>query len=152
MAAGALGPNNRLTGARVLDAFAGTGALSLEALSRGAEAAVAFEIDPSARRALSRNAATFGEQARMAIRAVDATAPPPADRPCGIVFLDPPYRTDLAGSALLALLSARWIGPETLVVHEHDRRQAAEEPAGFRLLDSRYYGHTAISLLVANSD
>ena len=89
-----------IEGATVLDAFAGTGALALEALSRGAAEATCFETDAAAFAALRANIAACGATAH-ALRA-DATAPPQATTPCTLVFLDPPYGGGLPDAALLA--------------------------------------------------
>src|SRR5919202_3353208 len=82
----------RIEGARVLDAFAGTGALGLEALSRGAAAATFLETDKAALAALRANIAACREEARCRVLAADAMKPPRAAAPCDLLFLDPPYR------------------------------------------------------------
>ncbi len=81
-------------GATVLDAFAGTGALGLEALSRGAAASVFLEHDAAAFRALEANVAACGAEARCRVLRADALRPPPGT-PCSLVFLDPPYEHGL---------------------------------------------------------
>src|SRR5216683_4685004 len=105
-------------GRPVLDAFAGTGALGLEALSRGASAAVFIERERDALAALRRNIAALGEEDRAQIVAGDATRPPRAALACAIAFLDPPYHSGLAASALSALTAAGWLTPDTLAVIE----------------------------------
>src|SRR5271168_3784908 len=95
-------------GAAVLDAFAGTGALGLEALSRGAAQAVFIEQDREALAALRQNIAAFGEGDRARIVPGDATRPPRALSACELAFLDPPYRSGLATAALTALDAAGW--------------------------------------------
>ena len=123
----ATGPDGRalLDGARVLDAFAGSGALGLEALSRGAAHATFFERDRAALAALRANVAACGADAAASVLAVDAIAPPLAQRPCDLVFLDPPYRLGLAARALDALAVRGWLAPDALLVIE----TAADEPA-----------------------
>ncbi|HEY4220467.1 MAG TPA: RsmD family RNA methyltransferase, partial [Myxococcota bacterium] len=81
--------------ALVLDAFAGTGAFGLEALSRGARFAAFMEKDRVARGALAANVAALGETAHAAVLSADATKPPRATGACGLVFLDPPYHEDV---------------------------------------------------------
>jgi 16S rRNA (guanine966-N2)-methyltransferase len=105
-------------GAVVLDAFAGTGALGLEALSRGAAQAVFFERDPEALAILRRNVALVGESARAEILPYDATRPPRAGVRCALLFLDPPYRSGLAAAALEAIEGAGWLTPDALAVIE----------------------------------
>src|SRR5215472_15725225 len=80
----------------VLDAFAGTGALGLEALSRGAAEAVFFEQSAEAHVVLRKNVASLGEDDRARILPYDATRPQRAGARCAVVFIDPPYRTGLA--------------------------------------------------------
>ena len=97
--------------AAVLDAFAGTGALGLEALSRGAAAAMFIEQDREALAVLRKNIAALGEGARAQIVPGDATRPPRAMARCAVAFLDPPYRSGLAAPALAALDAAGWLAP-----------------------------------------
>src|SRR5712691_5057413 len=96
-------------GRPVLDAFAGTGALGLEALSRGASAAAFIESEREALGTLRRNVAMLDESERAHIVAGDATRPPRAAFVCAVAFLDPPYRSGLAPSALAALAAAGWL-------------------------------------------
>ncbi len=114
-------------GAAVLDAFAGTGALGLEALSRGAAQAVFIEREPAALAALRANIAACGAAARCTVLAGDVTRPGSAGRPCGVVFLDPPYGAGLLPPAVAALSDAGWIGPGTLIVAEHGRDEAVPD-------------------------
>ena len=117
-------------GAAVLDAFAGTGSLGLEALSRGAASCVFIEKDPTALLALRSNVAAADGKGR--VLAGDALRPPPG-QPCGLVFLDPPYGAGLIGQAAAALTRARWIGPGALVIAELGRDEVA--PAADLLAD-----------------
>jgi 16S rRNA (guanine966-N2)-methyltransferase len=110
--------------ARVLDAFAGTGALALEALSRGAAHAVLFERDAAALAILRANVAACGAGGVCTVLRADATAPPPAAAACGLVFLDPPYGGALAGRAAAALTRAGWLATDALVVVETARDEA----------------------------
>ena len=105
----------------MLDAFAGTGALGLEALSRGAESAVFIENDPAALRALRANVAAA--DGRGGVLASDAVRPPPG-RPCSLIFLDPPYGAGLILPAMAALRRAGWMAPAALVVAELGREEA----------------------------
>src|SRR5205085_9063981 len=98
----------------VLDAFAGTGALGLEALSRGASAAAFIEGERNALAALRRNVAMLEESERAYIVAGDATRPARAVLAAAAAFLDPPYRSGLAAPALMALASGRWLEPAAL--------------------------------------
>ena len=134
-------------GAAVLDAFAGTGALGLEALSRGAAQAVFIEQNREALANLRRNIAKLGEDERAQIIAGDATRPPRAPRACALGFLDPPYNSGLGTPALMALTAAGWLSPEALVIVETGAREDLAAPAGFTLLDRRIYGAARLNFL-----
>jgi 16S rRNA (guanine966-N2)-methyltransferase len=126
--------------AAVLDAFAGTGALGLEALSRGAAEAVFIEQDRDALATLRQNIGVLGEGARARIVPGDATRPPRAPSACDLVFLDPPYRSGVAAGALGALDAAGWLAPGALAVVELAAREELTPPPGYFLLDERVYG------------
>jgi 16S rRNA (guanine966-N2)-methyltransferase len=134
-------------GAAVLDAFAGTGALGLEALSRGAAEVLFLEQDPEALATLRRNIAALGEDAHARIIAGDATRPPRAPAACTLVLLDPPYRSGVAAMALTALEAAGWLAPDALVVVELAAREELTPPGGFILLDERVYGAARLVFL-----
>ena len=131
----------------MLDAFAGTGALGLEALSRGAAEALFIEQDREALTTLRRNIAVLGEDARARIVPGDATRPPTAHTACALVFLDPPYRSGLAAAALGALDAAGWLMPQALAVIELAAREELGPPPGFILLDERVYGAARLLFL-----
>jgi 16S rRNA (guanine966-N2)-methyltransferase len=124
----------------VLDAFAGTGAFGLEALSRGASHATFIEKGRAALVALRSNIAALGEAERATVLASDALRPPRAATPAPLAFLDPPYGEDLAAPALTALAAAGWLAPDALVVVEVAARQALVLPPGFAVLEERRYG------------
>ncbi len=139
---------NPVPGARVLDLFAGTGALGLEALSRGA-ARVAFVDDGAKARALLR--ANIEKMQAMGVTDVwrrDATRLGPNRGPgYGLVFLDPPYRKGLGEAALASAIEGGWLAPGATMVWEEGT--APLPPAGFDLLDQRKYGDTIVTLLKA---
>ena len=134
----------------VLDAFAGTGALGLEALSRDAAEALFIEQDREALAILRQNIAALGEDAQARIIAGDATRPPRAPSACGLVFIDPPYRSGLAAPALAALDAAGWLMPGALAILELGAREELAPPAGFILLDERVYGAARLVFLRRN--
>jgi 16S rRNA (guanine966-N2)-methyltransferase len=145
----------RLTGAAVLDAFAGTGALGLEALSRGAAHAVFLDRDAALTRTLNRRAADWGLSGRVRVLTGDALRPPrrPADlAPRTLVFLDPPYGRDLAGPALAALEQAGWLAPDVLVLIESGKDEPLEPPAGFVVWDDRRQGRNRLRWLERRPD
>lgn len=142
------GYGDPVTGARVLDLFAGTGALGLEALSRGA-ARVTFVDDGARARALLR--ANIEKMQAMGATDVwrrDATRLGPNRGPgYGLVFLDPPYGKQLGEAALASALAGGWLAPGAMVVWEEGT--APVPPPGFTPLDQRRYGDTIVTLLKA---
>ncbi len=116
-----------IDGVRVVDAFAGTGALGLEALSRGVGHATFLENGRAALTALRGNVAACRAEARCTILAADALQPPPGQA-CGLLFLDPPYGQDLVAPALIALQAAGWIAPDALIVAELGRNDTLPRP------------------------
>jgi 16S rRNA (guanine966-N2)-methyltransferase len=129
-----------LPGARVLEAFAGSGAFGFEALSRGADFAFLMDNAKAAQAAQRANAQLLGETAHCRIFSADATRPPLTDAACHLVFLDPPYGKNLTNPALLALTQAGWIDDTTLVIVEVASKEDFTAPEGFALLDERRYG------------
>jgi 16S rRNA (guanine966-N2)-methyltransferase len=135
-----------ITGSRVLDLFAGTGALGLEALSRGAAHATFVDDGVTARALLRENVALCSAQGVSKIFRRDATdLGPVTGAPFDLVFLDPPYGKGLGESALLSALGGGWIAPGALIVWEESA--APLVPPSFALLDQRSYGGTVITLL-----
>ena len=138
-----------LADARVLDLFAGSGALGLEALSRGAAFALFVDTDAKARAAVRDNLVRLGLQGRAKIWRRDATkmgrcAPMP---PFDIAFLDPPYGKGMAERALAALHEGGWLKPGALAVVEESIRSDLAPPASFPPLDVRVHGDTALHFL-----
>lgn len=136
-----------LTGALVLDAFAGTGALGLEALSRGAREVVFLERSAQALEALRGNVRSLDVAARCRIVERDVLRPPAAEAAADLVLLDPPYNQGMAGPALEALRAAGWIGPGTLVTVELLKTEAAPSLPWMTVLDDRTYGKTRLLFL-----
>ncbi|HEY1506549.1 MAG TPA: 16S rRNA (guanine(966)-N(2))-methyltransferase RsmD [Stellaceae bacterium] len=140
LAGGRFSEQDSCLDAMVLDAFAGTGAFGLEALSRGARHAVFIEKDRAARAALQKNIAALGETAHAAIINGDATRPPRASGACSLAFVDPPYGENLAAPALIALTQSGWLADGALAVVEIAAKEDLEAPGGFEALDERRYG------------
>lgn len=133
-------------GARVLDLFAGTGALGLEALSRGAVHATFVESGRAGQKLIAENIAKARCADRTHVLARDATRLPPGG-PVDLVFLDPPYGKGLGPRALAALRDGGWLADAALVVWEESTPQ--EAPEGYDLIDRRRYGDTHLTLLAA---
>jgi len=132
-----------IAGVAVLDAFAGTGALGLEALSRGAASATFLETDKAALTALRGNIVACKAATTSRVLAADATRPPPGSA-CRLLFLDPPYAQDLVPRAIAALAAAGWIAPAALIVAEFGRAEAL--PALGTLLAERAHGAARIAV------
>ena len=137
-----------VTGARVLDLFAGTGALGLEALSRGAAHVTFVDDGTKALGLIRQNIALCSAEAETRIIKRDARKLPPNEGEAfDLVFLDPPYGKGLGETVMTQVLTQGWIAPDALIVWEESA--AITPPDGLSLLDSRRYGDTVISLLRA---
>jgi len=135
-----------LPGANVLDVFAGTGALGLEALSRGAQHVTFIENGRAALSILRENIARLGADDATTVIARDATRlPANTAAPATLVFLDPPYGKGLGERALSALQRGGWLAPGAVIVWEEATPK--EPPQGFSLLDRRRYGDSTVTLL-----
>lgn len=136
----------KLQGTRVLDLFAGTGALGLEALSRGASHCVFIEETAEARGLIRSNVEAMNLQGRTKIFRRDAAAIGAVGTitPFDLVFADPPYGKGLAERALAAALAGGWLKDEALVVVEEASASAFVPPAGLVLVDLRDYGDTTV--------
>lgn len=146
------GGGSPVRGAHVLDAFAGSGALGLEALSRGAASVTFIETGKEALDAIRRNVEACREQERAEILRADATRPPKARIACSIAFLDPPYHKGLAEPALTALAAAGWLADNAICCVEMAADEDFTPPEGFESLDERRYGAARILLLRHTTD
>ena len=140
-----------LQGLRVLDLFAGSGALGLEALSRGAAFCLFVETDETARGAIRDNVESLELFGRTRIHRRDATdlgaRPASAGDAFGLVFLDPPYGAGLGERALASLSAGGWLAAGSVCVLERGPGEPLLAPAGFELLDQRSYGVAELSFL-----
>ncbi|WP_281406285.1 16S rRNA (guanine(966)-N(2))-methyltransferase RsmD, partial [Methylobacterium sp. WL93] len=140
--------DDAVPGARILDLFAGTGALSFEALSRGAAYALLVDEGAEARGVIRENIEQFGAEGRTRLFRRDATKLGPSGTTgrFSLVFCDPPYGRDLAPAALTAAAQGGWLTPDALVVIEESADAVVALPAGFTDLERRTYGDTAVTL------
>jgi 16S rRNA (guanine966-N2)-methyltransferase len=138
-----------VTGARVLDLFAGTGALGLEALSRGAAFALFVDDGAEARALLRENVQTLGLAAVTRIFRRDTTKLGPAHpvEPFGLVFLDPPYGKGLAEKALTSAREGGWLTSDALIVVEEAADAKFVAPDGFEDIERRRYDDTEFTVL-----
>jgi 16S rRNA (guanine966-N2)-methyltransferase len=143
------GGGSALVDAVVVDAFCGTGALGLEALSRGAAEATFMDSNRDALDCARANAKALGVTGSFIL--ADATNPPRARKPASLIFLDPPYGANLGAAALAALLAAGWMAPGAIVSIEMSGRELStfEPPSGFTRIDERRYGKARVLLLRA---
>ena len=141
-----------VTGARVLDLFAGTGALGLEALSRGAAFALFVDDGAEARALLRENVEALGLAAATRIFRRDATKLGPAHplEPFSLVFLDPPYGKGLAEKALVSAREGGWFTNDALIVVE-EAAAAFQAPDGFEEVERRQYDDTEFVILRCGS-
>ncbi len=137
---------NPLYDGLVLDAYAGSGALGLEAISRGAQKAVFFDLDRGALAAITQNITDLKLGDKTRVQRADATKPPRASEPASMVFLDPPYHRELLGPSITGLANAGWINAETLIIAERDPRDPVPDIDGLEILDSRKYGRCQIDI------
>jgi 16S rRNA (guanine966-N2)-methyltransferase len=140
-------PEESLAGLSFCDLFAGSGAVGLEAASRGAAPVLLVEADKRTAATTSKNVSTLGLPARVLAMKVEPLTRQPAESPFDVVFADPPY--DLAVEAveavLLALLDQGWVATDGLVVVERSRRSPdLRWPAGFVDTWARRYGETVL--------
>ena len=142
-----IGEGDAVRDAIVLEGFAGTGALGLEAVSRGAAHVTLMELDRTALGLCRDNVESLSEQERVTVLSGDCLAPVRAARPCDLIFLDPPYRSGVAADALVALARAGWIAPGALCVVELAAREPFTPPEGAELLDERRYGAAKVVFL-----
>lgn len=137
-----------VTDSTVLDACAGSGALGFEALSRGAAHATFFDTDRTVLSTIEDTVAALGFGDRATVQRGD-TKHPPINRadPCDLVFLDPPYASDIAALAPSALADAGWIGRQSLLIIETSRANPVLPADGFAQIDARDYGDTELYFL-----
>jgi len=138
-------------GLTVIDVFSGTGALGLEAMSRGAVHGVFIDNDNGALSLVRKNAGPLGVGRDITPLKLDASrlAPPPraAKTPAGLVFLDPPYESGLVVPALLALKDKGWLSDGAICVAEVAVKEALDCPRGFQVLEERTYGAARVVFL-----
>src|ERR1700684_535493 len=143
--------DNPIEGARVLDLFAGTGALGIEAVSRGAAFTLFVDNGAEARALLRNNVESLGLGGVTKVYRRDATDLGPAHpvEPVSLVFLDPPYAKKLAEKAPVSLRDGGWLKPAALLVVEEAKAAEFAAPDGFEELERRAYDDTEFTILRA---
>lgn len=142
-------PVAKIDGGRVIDLFAGTGAMGIEALSRGAQFCLFVEDAAEARGLIRRNIEAFGLTGATKLWRRDATDLGPAGNmaPYDVAFLDPPYGKGLGERALTALAEGGWLVPDALCVLEERKDVAIDVPGAYEIVDQRTWGDTQALLL-----
>ncbi|MCW6508695.1 16S rRNA (guanine(966)-N(2))-methyltransferase RsmD [Lichenifustis flavocetrariae] len=142
------GGADRVVGTRVIDLFAGTGALGLEALSRGAHFALFVDDGAEARALLRENVQTLGLAGTTRIFRRDATKLGAITvEPFGLAFLDPPYGHGLANQALVTLADGGWLTPGALAVVEEAAEADVAVPPAFEKVEQRHQGDTQVVIV-----
>jgi len=140
-----------LEGMRVIDLYAGSGALGFEAISRGAAFGLFVETDDEARGAIRENADAYGLMGRTRVHrrsAIDLGARPgPVAEAFDLAFLDPPYGKGLGEQTLVKLLDGLWLKPGALVVFERGSDEPEIDTPGYERLDARDYGAARVLFL-----
>jgi 16S rRNA (guanine966-N2)-methyltransferase len=136
-----------IVGARVADICCGSGAMGLEALSRGVEHACFIDRTREALGLVKTSAEKFRELERCTLLRAEATQLPAAPAPCRVVFLDPPYKQNLLPAILASVLAKGWLEDEGVIVAELSVREAFECPSAFLAVTERTYANTRILLL-----
>ena len=139
--------SGNIAGKEVLDAFCGTGAFGLEALSRGAKSVTFIDQNRASITTARHNAEKMHESENAVFIQADACKLGKARKQYNLIFLDPPYFKNLIIPALNSLYSGGWIAPNALIVTEHDIKEHIEFPQNFEVVDSRKYGRAMVEML-----
>jgi 16S rRNA (guanine966-N2)-methyltransferase len=134
-------------GQRVLDVFCGTGAFGLEALSRGAAEVTFVDQSRDAIAVTRQNAEHLGEIDNVSFLLADATRLARARKPYSLVFLDPPYFSNLIVPTLKCLNVGGWLDRSSLIIIEHDEKENLNMSAEFSVVDERRYGRAMVKVL-----
>lgn len=136
-------------GKSVLDVFCGSGALGLEALSRGAEHATFIDSAREAIASVKQNAEHIHADESAEFLYADATQLPHSRKEYDLIFLDPPYFAGLLPPTLKSLQKGGWLAEDALIVVEHDAKEDVKIPVPFSVIDERRYGRAIVKLLKA---
>lgn len=143
------GDKDIIEGAIVLDAFAGSGALALEALSRGAAFAYFFDQNDQALAVVRQNIKSLGEEKRSKLLKTNACHPLKVLRPATLILLDPPFGKDLLSKSLPGLFSSGWIAPDALIMAEIQAKETYALPPNFIVLKEKIYGTAKVIFIRA---
>lgn len=138
---------NPIIGKRVVDIFCGTGALGLEALSRGASHVTFIDRSPQSLALARENITAYKETDNATFIRSDSTTLPNAQQPCTVAFADPPYDNGQAAPALISLRKGGWLEQNAIVVLEVSTKELVQLPEGFEQIDERKYGSSRVLIL-----
>lgn len=141
-------PESGLDGIVVADLCSGSGSLGLESLSRGAKHAVFVDIDNNQMKLVRANAEHLKIIEQCTFICSDARRLRASLHSCNVVFMDAPYKNNISGEILAALISAEWLAKNAIIIVECDKRVDLEVPEEFELLDRRLYGRVKVYFLV----
>jgi 16S rRNA (guanine966-N2)-methyltransferase len=136
---------------KVLDAFAGSGALGLEALSRGSAHVHFCEKNLQVQKILAKNIQKLGLERQSRLWTLDSLNLPQAETPVELIFLDPPYKDNLLPSACLHLLAMGWVHDTTIICAESAKKSTPQFPEFLEIQEQRNYGQSTLSFLVPSS-
>lgn len=131
----------------VADVCSGSGSLGLEAISRGARHAIFVDIDNNQMKLVRANAEHLGITEQCTFICSDARRLRPSQHQCDIVFMDAPYKNNISGEILGALIESDWLAKNAIIVVECDKRVDLEAHEQFELLDKRIYGRVKVYFL-----
>jgi len=134
-------------GRDVVDIFCGTGALGIEALSRGAASLTLIDQNPKTLEMARANVANIGELGNTKFIRSDSTLLPAASKPCQLAFIDPPYNRNLVIPALKSLANNGWLDKGAVIVIEQGKKDDLMAPDGFKKLDERVHDKTKVIIL-----
>jgi len=140
-------PSFSLIGTRVMDIFAGSGAMGLEAISRGASHVTFVEKHPQAIEILKQNVHKLDVESSCTLLSLPIQRLPQAQQPVDLVFIDPPYKENLETISLEILQQCGWLHATTLILMETAAASPWQAPATFQLMEERHYGAARISFL-----
>lgn len=136
-----------LINAEVLDLFCGCGALSIESISRGAKHVTLIDVERKHLNLAKDNIEEIGELDKATFLCCDSVNPPLANKKCNLVFIDPPYRKNLVNRALEKIQTNGWLQEGAVIVVESGKKEGLEFPETYKVIDSRNYGNSTLSIL-----
>ena len=136
-----------LEDATIVDICCGTGAVGLEALSRGAAKVIFIDKDPIPIQLVKDNLRHFGEEEQAKVLRIDALTLPLAQQRCHVAFIDPPYESGLSSAILKGLATRDWLIDGAVIICEVAKKESITPPEGYEVLSERNYGKTKVVIL-----